>query len=97
MSKEALWHDEAQIVFRARHGDVEQPPLLLYLGGSSGAKIGWYAAVNNVEDEYRSPFLTLGGMNRGKDQVILIEAWHARLVTRGVRRIERQLGEKALA
>jgi hypothetical protein len=29
MSKEALGHDEAQIVFRACHGDVEQPPLLL--------------------------------------------------------------------
>jgi hypothetical protein len=59
MSKEALWHDEAQIVFRACHGDIEQPPLLLNLGGSSGAKIGWHAAVNNVEDEHRFPFLTV--------------------------------------
>jgi len=97
MSKEALWHEEAQIVLRACHGDVEQPPLLLYLGGSSGAKIGRHAAVNNVEKEYRFPFLTLGGMNRGEDQVILVEEWHARLITRSIRRIERQLGEEALA
>ena len=55
MSKEALGHDEAQIVFRACHGDIEQPPLLFYLGGSSGAKIGWHAAVDNVEDEHRRP------------------------------------------
>jgi hypothetical protein len=38
MSKEALGHDEAQIVFRACHRDVGQPPLLLYLGGGSGGR-----------------------------------------------------------
>jgi hypothetical protein len=97
MSKEALRHDEAQTVFRACHGDVEQPPLLLYLGGSSGAKIGWHAAVNYVDDEHRFPFLSLGGMNRREDQVVLVEKWHARLITRSIRRIERQLGEEALA
>ena len=72
MSKEALWRDEAQIVFRACHGDVKQPPLLLYLGSGSSAKIGWHAAVNNVENEHRFPFLTLGGMNCGEDEVIFI-------------------------
>jgi hypothetical protein len=47
MSEEALRHDETQIVFRAGHGDVEQPSLLLYLRGGSGTKIGGYAAVNS--------------------------------------------------
>jgi hypothetical protein len=60
MGKEALWHEEAQIVFRACHGDVKQSPFFVYLGSGSGAKIGWYAAVNNVQNEYRLPFLTLG-------------------------------------
>jgi hypothetical protein len=56
MRKEALRHDEAQIVFCACHGDVEPPPLVLHLGCGSGAKIGWHAAVNNVENEHRFPF-----------------------------------------
>jgi len=36
-------------------------------------------------------------MDRGQDQVVLIKQWNAGLVNRGVRRIERKLGQEALA
>ena len=36
-------------------------------------------------------------MDRRQDQIIFIEQWHPGLITRGVRRIECEVGEKAFA
>ena len=97
MREEALRHDEMQIVLGARHGDIEQPPLLLDLGRRAGAEVGGNAAVDDVEHEDRFPFLPLGGMDRREDQIVLVEQRHARLIAGGIRRVERQLGQEALA
>ena len=51
----------------------------------------------HVQHEDRRPFLALGGMDGGEDQVVLVELRHAGLVAGGVRRVERQLGQEALA
>jgi hypothetical protein len=61
-------------------------------GGTAapGAAIGHAAAIEDVEHEDRFPFLTLGGMDRREDQIILVEQRHACLVARRVRRIERK-------
>ena len=97
MGEEALRHDEVQLVLRPRHGDVEQAPLLLDLGRRAGAEIGRDAAVDGVEHEHRLPFLALGRMDGREDQIVLVEQRHAGLVAGGVRRVERQFGQEALA
>ena len=45
----------------------------------------------------RLPLLALGGMDRGQDQVVLVEQRHAGLVAGRVGRIERQLGQESFA
>ena len=97
MREEALRHDEMQIVLGARHRDIEKAALLLDLGRCAGAKIGRDAAVDDVEHKDRFPFLALGRMDRRKDQIILVEQRHARLIARRVRRIERELRQEPLA
>ena len=97
MGEEALRHDQMQTVLRPRHGDIEQPALLLDLGRGAGAEVGRDAAVDDVEHEDRLPFLPLGGMDRREDQIILVEKRRAGLVAGRVRRVERQFGEEALA
>ena len=97
MREEALRDNEMQIVLGARHRDIEQAAFLLDLGRCAGAKIGRNAAIDDVQHEDRFPFLALGGMDRRKDQIILVEQRHARLVARRVRRIERELRQEPLA
>ena len=94
---EALRHDQVQMILGARHGDVEQAPLFLDLGLGAGRKVRRDAAVDGVEQEDRFPFLALGGMDGRENQIILVEQRHAGLVAGRVRRIERELGEEALA
>src|SRR5947209_6623237 len=36
-------------------------------------------------------------MNGGKDQIILVEVWHASLVAGGIGRVEREFGQKSFA
>jgi hypothetical protein len=96
MGEEALRDDEMQTVFRPRHGDIEQSPLLFDFGCRACAEVRGDAAVDGVEDEDRFPFLPLGGMDRGQDQIILVAKRHARLIARGVRGVEGQFGEEAL-
>ncbi len=97
MHEEALRDREMQMILGAGHRDIEQAPLLLELGGAAGAEIGGDAAVDHVQQEDRGPFLPLGGMDGGEDEVVLVEHRHARFVTGGVGRIQRELGEEALA
>jgi hypothetical protein len=88
MGEETLRQNEVKIVLGTRHGDLEQTPLLLDLGGHPSAEVG--GAIDDIEHEDRLPFLPLGGMDRRKDQIILVEQRNARLVARRVRRIERK-------
>ena len=90
MGEETLRHNQVKIVLGARHGDIEQTPLLLDLSGRPGAEVGGNAAIDDVEHEDGLPLLTFGGMDRREDQIILVEQRHARLVARRVRRIERE-------
>src|ERR1700738_5711177 len=53
-------------------------------------------AIDDIENEDGLPFPALGGMDRRKDQIILVEQRHACLVTRRIRRIERKFGQETL-
>ena len=97
MGEEALRNNEMQIVLGTRHRDIEQPALLLDLGRCASGKIGRDTTVDDVEHENRFPFLALGRMDRRKDQIILVEHRHARLVACRVRRIEGDFRQEPLA
>ena len=79
-----------QLVPRARHGDVEQAPLLLDFGTAAGGHVRRHAPVDQVEHEDRVPLAPLGRVDGGQDQVVLVEQRHAGLVASGLRRIERE-------
>ena len=95
VGEETLRHDKMQSVLGPCHGDVEQPALLFDFRRCSSAEIGGNAAVNDIQYEDGFPLLSFRGMNRRKDQVILIQHRHAGLIARGIRRVERQLGQEA--
>ena len=97
MREEALRHDQVQVIAGARHRHVEETALLLDLGRAAGREIGRDAAVDRVQNEHRLPFLALGRMDGGEDEVVLVEQRHAGLGAGGVGRIEGELGEEALA
>ena len=96
MREEALRHDEVKIVLGTRHGDIEQTPLLLDLGGRPGAEVGRNAAIDDVEHEDGLPFLSLGGMDCGENEIVFVQERHARPAAGGVRGIERQVRQEAL-
>ncbi len=94
---EPLRHHQMKVVLRARHRDIEEAALFLDFRRRPGGEIGRQATVHGVEQEYRGPLLALGRMDRRQDQVVLVLERHAGFIAGRVRRIERQLGEKALA
>jgi len=96
MREETLRHNEVKIVLGACHRDIEQTSFFLDLVGRPSAEVGGNAAIDDVEHEDGLPFLALGGMDRRKEQIILVEQRHACLVARRVRRIEREFGQETL-
>ena len=97
VNEEALRHDQVQMILGARHGDIEQPPLFLDLGAGAGREVRWQAAVDDIENVDRLPFLALGRMDGGEDQIVLVEQRLAGSIAGGLGRIERELGEEPLA
>jgi hypothetical protein len=97
MREETLRHKEVEFVAGARHCDVKKPTLLLDFGCRAGGKIGGDTPVDHIQHEHGAPFLSLGGMNGGKDQIVFIEQRRPRLVAGRVGRVERQFGQKLLA
>src|SRR5258706_15980401 len=95
--KETLRYHQMQIVLCPGHRDIEETALLFDLGGGPGAKIRRQATVDHVEHKDRFPFLSFSRMDRREDQVVLVEQRDSRLVAGRIGRIERQLGEEALA
>jgi hypothetical protein len=83
-----------QIGLGARHGDIEEPPLLLDQIRPAGRELGREVAVGDVEDVHRVPLLALRRMHRGEHQVVLVEVRRAREVARRLRRIQSQLRQK---
>ena len=96
MGEEALRRDKVQTVLRPGHGDIEQPALLFNFRRRPGAEVGRDAAVDGVEDENRFPFLSLGGMDCGENEIVFVQERHARPAAGGVRGIERQVRQEAL-
>ena len=87
--EEALRHHKIEAVPGARHRDVEQPALLLDLVAGASAEIGGNAAVDGVKHENRAPFLSLGGMDGGQDQIVFVEQRRAGLAGAAARRCHR--------
>src|ERR1700692_4248133 len=73
MGEEALRHDQMELVLGARHRDVKETPLLLDLGTRAGSEIRGQATVHDVESKHRLPFLPLGGMNGGEDEIVFVQ------------------------
>ena len=73
MGEETLRHHEVKIVLGARHRHIEQSALLLDFGRGAGAEVRRHAAVDDVQQKHRFPFLSLGGMDRREDQIILVK------------------------
>ena len=97
VSEESLRDDEVQAVLCPGHRDVEKPALLLNLRGRAGSEIGRDAAIDDVQDEDRLPFLPLRGVDRRQDQVVFIAQRDAGLVARCIWRIQGEFGQEALA
>jgi len=55
---------QMQVVFRSRHRDVEQSTLLFQFLRGAGAKVGWNASIDDIEDKDRLPLLALRRMDR---------------------------------
>src|SRR5882762_9460742 len=85
-----LWDDQMKIVLGSRHRDVQKAPFLLDFGRRAGSEIGGNAAVHGVEHENGPPLLPLGGMNRRKNQIVLVEQRHTGLIAGRVWWIEGQ-------
>ena len=94
---EAVRHDQVQVLLGARHGHIQQAPLFLQFVRAARRHVAGDAAVHHVEHVHRLPLLALGAVDGGQDQVVLVQVRHARLVAGGLRRVQRQLGEEALA
>ncbi len=68
---------------------------LLDLGRRAGTEVRRHAAINDVEQVDRFPLLALGGVDRGQDEVVLVEQRYTGLVAGRVGRIQSELGQKA--
>ena len=92
MKKRSGWID-VQVVLGARHRDVEQPALLLDLGGRAGREVRRDAAVGGVEHEDRcpTPAPSPSGSSTGSGSPRRGAGGPASAPVAG-RRIERQLG-----
>jgi hypothetical protein len=97
MRVEFLRDHDVQLIFRAGHRDVKQPPFFFDFVRGADAQVRWDATIHRIEHEHGSPLLTLGRVDRRQDQVVFIEQWWTGLVAGRVRRIERQFGQKTLA
>jgi len=97
LREESLRDHQVEIVPSARHRDIEEAPLLLYLGRGAGAEVRGNAAIDDVQHEDRSPFLAFGGMDGRKDQIIFVEQRRPGLVAGRFRRIKRELRQEPLS
>jgi hypothetical protein len=92
MRIEALGHDEIEFILGARHRDVKQAAFFLDLFARAGGHIGRNAAIDDIEDKDRLPFLPFRRMDRRQDQIVFVEQGLSGLVARGLRRVERKIG-----
>ncbi len=93
---EALRYDQIEFVLGARHGDIQKTPFLLDLFARAGGQVGRDAAIHHIQDRDGFPFLALGGMDGGVDEIIFVEQRLASFVACGLRRVEREIGQKLL-
>src|SRR5262249_61142681 len=97
MGEEALRRDQVQVILGAGHGDVEQAALFLDLRRRARGEIRRNAAVDRIEEEHSLPLLPFGRMDGREDQIILVDERRTGLVAGRGWRVERELGEEALA
>ena len=85
------------MVPRPGHRDVEQAPLFFDLLRLVGRHVRGNAAIRGVQDIDHIPFLALGGVDRRKDQVVLVEQRRPGVIARRRRGVEGEFGQEALA
>ena len=94
MCEEALRNHQVKLVLGPRHGDIKKAPFFLNFRRRAGSKVGGKASIDGVEKKNCLPLLPLGGMDCGKDQVILVEKRGTRLIARGIRGIKCKFGQE---
>src|SRR4029453_11918915 len=85
------------LVLAAGYDYIKEAPLLLDLRRGASAEVRRDAAVHHVEDEDRLPFLSLGGVDGRKDQIVFVEHGHTGLIAGRIRWIQCEFSEKSLA
>lgn len=79
VNEKALRNYQVQIVFGARHRDIEQSTLFFQFLRRAGAKVGWDASIDGIDDKDRFPLLSFCRVDRGQNQVVLIKQGNAGL------------------
>ena len=88
---------QMKMLARPGHRHIEEPPLLVDLLEFASCHVGRNAAVDEVENKDRVPFLPLGRMNGRQDQIVFVELRAAGFGAAGIGRVQCQLGQKTLA
>src|SRR5437773_10032196 len=57
---------------------VQKAPFLFESIAVGQRHVEWYVAVGGVDEMYRLPFATLGRMDGGQDEIVVVEVWLAR-------------------
>src|SRR5690348_4638357 len=91
---EALRDDQSELVLGAGHRDIEEAALLFDLLRRARGEVGGNAAVDAVEYEHRAPFLPLGRMDGGEDEIVLVAVGRTRFVAGRLRRIEGEFAQE---
>ena len=74
---EALREADVEVILGPGERHVEQPPLLVDAAGLAERHVGGDVAVGGVDDEHRAPLATLGRVDGGQDQVVVVEVRRA--------------------
>src|ERR1700730_7064399 len=86
-----------KMLARPGYRHIEEPALLVDLLKSAARHIRRNAAVDEVENKHRVPFLPLGRMNGRQDQIVLVELRAAGFGAAGIGRVQCQPGQKTLS
>ncbi len=83
--------------WRSSFARVKQATFLLELGRGAGSEVRGHAAVDDVQDVDRLPFLALGRVDGRQDQIVLVKKRDAGLIAGCVRWVQSEFGQEALA
>ena len=84
MLEEPLRDLEMELILGAGHRYIEQPPLFLDQLGPAGGVLVGEIAIGHIQYIHRVPFLALGRVNGGQDEIVLVEVRRSGEIARPV-------------